>query len=82
VADVTDAADSTCQWRTRDPAGWRAGILFNASADLLVAWHTAALVAAAEDWTATQRRLGAGVEQVRRARWTATWTCSTTHVIA
>jgi hypothetical protein len=42
--------------------------LFNAPADLLVAWHTAALAAAAEEWAAMRRRLGAGVGQVYRAR--------------
>jgi hypothetical protein len=61
-------ANGRCRWRVRDLPTWRAGILFNASADLLVAWHTAALTGEGPDWTVTQRRFAAGVERVRRAR--------------
>jgi hypothetical protein len=65
LAGVANQAGDRCRWRVRDLPTWRAGILFNASADLLVAWHTAALTAGAKDWTATKRRFGAAVAQVK-----------------
>jgi hypothetical protein len=65
---MADVANRKCNGGSATCRPGVAGILFNASADLLVAWHTAALTDEAPDWTATQRRFAAGVEQVRRAR--------------
>jgi hypothetical protein len=67
-ADAADAADRTGQWRVRHLAGWRAGIVFNASADLLVAWQSASLTTPARAWTATDRQLGPVLDHVRRTR--------------
>src|SRR5204863_1930800 len=67
-ADAADAADRTGQWRVRHLAGWRAGIVFNASADLLVAWQSASLTTPARAWTATDRQFGPLLDHVRRTR--------------
>jgi len=61
------ADEETCIGQIRDRFGWRYGVLFSASADLLVA-HTARLCLPRRSFGLVGRRYGALVERVRQAR--------------
>ncbi len=65
---MAEAVDGACQWRVRDLTGWRAGILFTASAELLVAWQAASVTVSARARPSTDRRFGEPVDRVQRAR--------------
>ncbi len=63
-----DTDDNTCPWKIRDRDGWRHGVLFTASADLLVSWYTASASLHRRTWTAAHHRYGALLRRVRQAR--------------
>src|SRR4051812_47957149 len=63
--------DRTSPWLIRDGAGWGAGTLFTASADLLVAWHTASSTTHRRAATSSTRRIRPLIDEVRRARLAA-----------
>lgn len=60
--------DDTCPSQIRDRHGWRHGVLFSASADLLVAWYAASAGMHRRTWGTANRRFGALVRRVRQAR--------------
>src|SRR6266542_1637405 len=63
-----DTDDDTCPWQIRDRDGWRHGVLFTASADLLVAWYTATASLHRRTWATANHRYGTLVQRVRQAR--------------
>jgi hypothetical protein len=63
-----EAGGHTCLWQVRDRETWRAGVLFTASADFLVAWHAVAAGTPPRAWASVDRRLRDIVNRVRRSR--------------
>ena len=63
-----DTDDNTCPWQIRDRDGWRHGVLFTASADVMVAWYTASATLHRRTWATANHRYGALVRRVRQAR--------------
>ena len=62
------AYGDSCTWRIRDRESWRAGVLFTASADVLVAWHAVEADVDPLIWADIDRRCTDAVEWVRQAR--------------
>jgi hypothetical protein len=65
-ADIDD--DGTCPWLVRDRQGWRQGVLFTASADLLITWYSTSQSMPRHTWATANHRYGILVQRVRRAR--------------
>jgi hypothetical protein len=63
-----DTDDNTCPWQIRNRDGWRHGVLFTASADLLVAWYAASATLHRRTWATANHRYGALARRIRRAR--------------
>ncbi len=63
-----DTDDNTCPWQIHDRSGWRQGVLFTASADLLVAWYSASASMHQRSWATANHRYGTLVQRVRQAR--------------
>jgi hypothetical protein len=57
-----EADGDTCPWRIRDRNSWRAGVLFTASADVLVAWPAIEADMDPLIWADIDRRCGAALE--------------------
>src|SRR5690242_16671967 len=68
VEAAADGDNANCVWQPRDRRGWRNGVVFSGSADLLTAWHAAQLTTSPGSRAAADKMFEALIDRIRQAR--------------